>query len=147
MAGFMDYLSGFMGQNGGQLPAGLQSMQSMGAGLPDGLLQALQQRQQGQQGFGLGQQLPGMQGGGMGPMASAMGGGGGAPGGGMAEMLMRMGPQMMGMGQQQQQQQPMPGMLPVAGGQGMQGMGRGVGQGYMAQGGGIAPQRIISPRG
>lgn len=106
------------------------------------------------QGFGLGQQLPGIgqqeQQGAMTPMAAGMMGQGaqGMGQGGMAGLLAQLGPLLAQMQGQQQQPQQMPGQLPVAG-QGMQGQGMGLPamsalqRGYMAQGGGIAPQRQV----
>ena len=60
----------------------------------------------------------------------------------MASMMRTIGPQMMSMGQGQQQPQQPLGQLPVAGqGRQMPGM-----QGYLAQGGGIAPRAIVGRR-
>lgn len=123
------------------------------------IMDAMGQGQMGQ-GFGLGQQLPmqmPQQAGGMGPMASILGGSGMSP-----EMMMRLGPALMQMSQQGQQGQQgqQPGALPIASAIGGPGMGMGMGgplglhslmaatggntqRGYMAQGGGVAPQRIV----
>lgn len=83
------------------------------------------------------------------------------------QMMMRMGPQMIAAGQgqagasngmpfaqmmqQSQQQGPRPGVMPTAGmGGGMSGARGGpggLGQGFMGAGGGVAPRRIVNPRG
>lgn len=83
------------------------------------------------------------------------------------QMMMRMGPQVMAAGQgqagasngmpfaqmmqQSQQQGPRPGVMPTAGmGGGMSGARGGpggLGQGFMGAGGGVAPRRIVNPRG
>lgn len=162
MAGFdltsmLAGLGGGAGQGmGGINPQMLQQMltaQGMGGmtpGMDPRMLQQMLMAQGQGQGFGLGQQLPGL--------AQAQGAGGGLPGDGtlasmlggmggqdadpsMAAMLARFGPALLQQGGQQQM--PTPGALPVAGaspgaGGGPQGL-----RGYMAQGGGIAPRRIV----
>lgn len=63
----------------------------------------------------------------------------------MQQALLRAGPMMAAMGQQQQQPQQMPpGALPIAGAMNGGPLQRGPMQGYMAQGGGVAPRRIVS---
>lgn len=62
----------------------------------------------------------------------------------LMQAMMQAGPMMAGMGQQQQQpQQAAPGALPIAGAMGGTALRRSPNQGYMAQGGGIAPQRVL----